>query len=67
MVTYSSESGYGVANHIEESDKSAATQGLTFAAMNPKRADKKMYDLVYEPTDSNGDIVNKSGETVKWD
>jgi len=52
---------------FSNSYKTGATQGVTFAAMNPKRADKKMYDLVYEPTDSNGDIVNKSGNAVVWD
>lgn len=39
---------------------------MTFAAMDPKRADKKMYDMVYEPLDADGNIVNKSGGTVEW-
>lgn len=37
--------------------------------MNPKLGGKQMYDLVYEPMDVNGDIVNKSSvttENVGW-
>ena len=52
---------------FSNSYKSASTLGLTFAAMNPKKGNKAMYDLVYEPMDANGEIVNKSGETVVWD
>ena len=51
---------------FSNSYKTAATNGLTFAAMNPKKAGKQMYDLVYEPLDSAGEIVNKSGNTVEW-
>ena len=40
--------------------KQGATNGLTFSAMDARRADKKMFDLVYEPMDKNGDIVNYS-------
>lgn len=29
-------------------DKTASTNAVTFAAIDPKRADKKMYDVVYE-------------------
>ena len=39
---------------------------MTFAAMDPKRGDKKMYDMVYEPLDADGNIVNKSAGTVEW-
>ena len=52
---------------FSNSYKSASTNGLTFAAMNPKRGDKAMYDLIYEPMDSNGNIVNKSSAaSVDW-
>lgn len=40
--------------------KQGSTQSLTFSAMDARRADKKMFDLIYEPMDSNGDIVNYS-------
>lgn len=47
--------------------KQASNVGLTFGAMNPKRGDKAMYDLVFEPMDSNGNIVNKSSaQSVDW-
>ena len=49
--------------------KTGSTPGLTFAAMNPKMGNKQMYDLVYEPTDSDGNIVNKSAvatSSVGW-
>ena len=52
---------------FSNSYKQGATIGLTFAAMNPKKGNKAMYDLVYEPMDSDGNIVNKSGATVTWD
>ena len=52
---------------FSNSYKSGATIGLTFAAMNPKKGNKAMYDLVYEPMDEYGEIVNKSGNTVAWD
>lgn len=51
---------------FSNSYKQASTNGLTFSAMDPKRADKKMFELVYEPTDAEGNIVAKSGETVDW-
>lgn len=49
--------------------KSASTNSLTFAALDARRADKKMFDLVYEPMDANGNIVNKSAVAaadVQW-
>lgn len=53
---------------LKTSDKSAGTNGLTFAAMNPKRGNNEMYDLVYEPMDGNGNIITKSSAaTVDWD
>lgn len=33
---------------FDTSYKSASTNAVTFAALDPKRADKKMYDVVYE-------------------
>ena len=51
---------------FNNSYKGASTNGLTFAAMDPKKGKKQMYDLVYELLDGNGEIVAKSGETVEW-
>lgn len=54
---------------FSNSYKSASTNGLTFAAMDPKLGNKKMCDLVYEEMDSNGEIVTKSAvatENVGW-
>ena len=52
---------------FSNSYKSAANTGITVSAMNPKRADGKMYDLIWEPTDANGEIVNKSSASeVDW-
>jgi len=61
------EDGRGVVNHAEELDKSAQTNGVTFSAIDAKRADKKFYDLTYEALEK-GEIVNKSdAATVDWD
>ena len=39
---------------------------MTFSAMDPKRGDGKMYDLIFEPT-NDGDIVTYStATTVEW-
>ena len=54
---------------FNSSYKTAGTNSLTFAAMDARRADKKMFDLIYEPLDSKGGIVNYSSVTtseVKW-
>ena len=52
---------------FSNSYKTAGTNSLTFAAMDARRADKKMFDLIYEPLDADGEIVNKSEETdVHW-
>ena len=51
---------------FDNSYKSASTNSVTFAAIDPKRADEKMYDLCYEPLDDNGAIVAKSAGTVVW-
>lgn len=45
---------------FSNSYKSASTTSLTFAAMDPKLGSKSMYDLVFEPLDSNGNIVVRS-------
>ena len=47
-------------------DKSAATNSVTFSAIDPKRADEKMYDLYYEPLDANGAIVTTPTGEVTW-
>lgn len=53
---------------FSNSYKQAGTNGLTFAAMNPKKGNKAMYDLVYEPYDGDGNMITKSSaSTVDWD
>ena len=52
---------------FDNSYKSAATNGVTFSAIDPKRADEKMYDLYYEPLDENGAIITQTTGEVKWD
>jgi hypothetical protein len=51
---------------FDTSYKSAATNSITVSAIDPRRADKRMYKLIYEHMDTNGDIINKSGDTVNW-
>jgi hypothetical protein len=54
---------------FSNSYKQSSTNSLTFAAMDARRPDKKMFDLIYEPMDSKGGIVNYSSVTtseVKW-
>ena len=52
---------------FDNSYKASSTNGVTFSAIDAKRADKKFYDLTYEELDK-GEIVNKSGAaTVDWD
>lgn len=52
---------------FDNSYKSASTNSITFAAIDPKRADGKMYELDYEPLDANGEIVTKSNAAdVAW-
>ena len=52
---------------FNSSYKSAQAPSVTFSAMDAKRADKKFYDLTYEPLSSTGTIVNKSSaSTVDW-
>ena len=53
---------------FDNSYKSAATNGVTFSAIDPKRADEKMYDLYYEPLDETGGIVTTTtSDNVTWD
>lgn len=52
---------------FENSYKTAATNGVTFSALNPQRADDKMYDLIYEPLDEGGQVVTEPGAgNVDW-
>lgn len=52
---------------FDNSYKTAATNAVTFSALNPQRADDKMYDLIYEPLDAQGKIITEpSGGTVDW-
>lgn len=52
---------------FSNSYKTSSTNSLTFAAMNPKLGNNQMYDLVYEPYDSDGNIVTKSDAAeVGW-
>lgn len=53
---------------FNSSYKQGATNGVTFAAIDPKRGNKRLYELIYEPTDEDGEIVNKStAQSVEWD
>lgn len=52
---------------FNSSYKQASTYSVTFAGIDPKRADGKMWEIMYEPLDGEGEIVNKSGATVTWD
>lgn len=52
---------------FDASYKTAGTYGLTFAAMDPKLAHGKMYEVIYEKYDEDGGIVAKSAAgTVDW-
>lgn len=51
---------------FDNSYKSASTNAVTFSAIDPKRADNKMYDLYYEPLDANGEIITESTGDVNW-
>lgn len=52
---------------FDNSYKSASTNSVTFAAIDPKRADNKMYELDYEPLSAEGTIITKSAaENVAW-
>lgn len=51
---------------FDNSYKAAATNSVTFAAIDPKRADGKIGDWIYEQLDSDGQIINKGEGTVEW-
>ena len=51
---------------FDASYKTAATNSITFAAMDAKRADGEVYELILEPMDSNGNVVAKSEANVDW-
>lgn len=51
---------------FDNSYKSASTNAVTFSAIDPKRADNKIYDLYYEPLDTNGEIITESTGDVNW-
>ena len=42
---------------FDTSYKSAATNSITFAAVDPKEADAQMYSLTYEPLDGQGKVI----------
>lgn len=52
---------------LKINDKTAATNGVTFAAIDPKRADMQMFRVVYEPLDVDGNVITKSEAEVNWD
>lgn len=52
---------------FSNSYKTAATNAVTFATIDPQRADGKLSDLIYEELDSNGGVVTKSANEVNWD
>lgn len=51
---------------FDTSYKTAATNSVTFAAMDPKRADGQVYELIWEEYDTNGNAIAKSEGAVDW-
>ena len=51
---------------FDNSYKSAATNSVTFSAIDPKRADEKMYDLYYEPLSADGAVNTTPTGDVTW-
>lgn len=53
---------------FDNSYKSASTNSITFSAIDPKRADEKMYDLLYEPLTADGQVntAPTEGSSVIW-
>lgn len=54
---------------FDASYKTAGTYGLTFAAMDPKLAHGKMYEVIYETYDVDGNIQTEttvSDDKVDW-
>lgn len=55
---------------FDSSYKSASTNSVTFSALDAKRPDEKLYDIIYEPMSADGTVVAKSAvetENVDWD
>lgn len=52
---------------LESSYKSAQTFSVTFAAIDPKRPDAKMYSIFYEPFNADGSMNVEGAGTVNWD
>lgn len=53
---------------FESNYKTAQTFSVTFAAIDPKRPDEKMYSILYEPYNPDGSMnVVPGGGTVDWD
>ena len=46
--------------------KTAATNSVTFSAMDAKRADGQVYELIWEEYDADGNAIAKSEGTVDW-
>lgn len=42
---------------FDTSFKTAATNTITFTALNPRRADKRMYEIIYEELNSDGSAI----------
>lgn len=51
---------------FDTSYKTAATNSITFAAMDAKRADGKVFELIYEPMDKDGNVVAAGEGTANW-
>lgn len=51
---------------FDTSYKTAATNSITLSAMDAKRPDGQVYEMILEPMDSNGNIVSTSAGTVDW-
>lgn len=51
---------------IDSSQKTAATHSMTFTALDPQRADQKMYRVTYEPLTADGTIDTTYGDSVDY-
>jgi hypothetical protein len=51
---------------IDSSYKTAATHSMTFTAIDPQRADKKMYRITYEPLSADGSYDVNYGDAVVY-
>lgn len=52
---------------IDSSYKQAATHAMTFTALDPQRADNKMYRITYEALTSEGAIDTTYGDSVDYE